>query len=122
MFLAEDYDFDKAYPCNLATSPYGGSFITDQIAGVHAASVVNDSLDLLYDFSCVDESDMEIWMEDIKDGISTINDTVTLDDVNLLDAWGFDFPVAIPSGKYPIKSYNTSTSQFFIRVPVFEIK
>ncbi len=40
----------------------------------------------------------------------------------LLDAWGFDFPVAIPSGNYPIKSYNTSTSQFFIRVPVFEIK
>lgn len=122
MFLAEDFDFDKSYPGNLATNPYGGSFATDKTAGIHAASVVNDSLDLLYDFSCVDESDMEIWLEDIKDGISTINDTVTLDDVNLLDAWGFESPVAIPSGSYPIRSYNIATSQFFIRVPIFEIK
>lgn len=122
MFLTEKFDFINVFPCNLSTSPYGGNFATDQTAGVHAASVVNDSLDLLYDFSCVDEKDAEDWHNDIKEGISKINDTIVFDDHHLLDAWGFESPVAIPSGSYPIRSYNIATSQFFIRVPIFEIK
>lgn len=117
-FLTEGNNFCNSYPTNLNTTSEIDFYRENMLAGVHIASYVKDSLDLLYDFSCVPDIEATAWFADIADGITSINDTIIINDGILLGKWGFENPVSIPSGNYPIKSYNTNTRQFHVRVPV----
>ena len=121
-FLIEDTHFEREFPTNLFSNPESTSYQSENVAGAHIAHVVKDSLDILYDFSCVDEIDARTWINDIKEGATAINDTIPLDNKELLVSLGLDRNVASPSGRYTIKASNLKSSQFFVRVPIIDIK
>ena len=122
LFLAEDYDFEENFPPCLAKGSEDSPFIKNAVAGVFAKLSVHDSIDLVFDYSCVDKNEVEDWISDLNHMATSINDTITFFDEEMLDSWGINNPIVVPNGIYQIRKTDSVNSQFMVRVPFAEVE
>ena len=119
LFLSESNDFSFQLPHNLLGDPAAEDLQTNSLIGVHVGKLSNDSIDLLYDYSCANHTIAQIWEEDAATAVHCIGDTIVFVEPSVLEYLKEEDAIFLPSGVYPIKIFDPATCQFVVRVPYY---